>query len=827
MKWFIPAFFDVILLTLLVILGKFDTSIISKYFSKKAFFQSYLFPLSFSLLFIWRTFLRYKTFGKEKIPISYFIISFLPAINILLVVLVGSEHKWVLQRFQSDYQTIFFYISQFLGFVEIVSLLHHQWLFKNGRKEIRRPMPTNIYLKFFVSLLLFYISYSYLAKIVYRTTGDEPHYLLMVESLLNDGDLNLLNNYHRRDYSNFYFGTLTPQPADLVNNTSIYSYHSPFLPMLLVPGYRFACRLGAIWTMNFFTSLLFTLLLFLANQWFDNTKNLLVIAFLAITYPFNIYSFEIFPEIPGALFTIIVFILILYLQKSNSFKKRILLSILSTIMLILLSLLKVGYVPISFALLLYVLFVFIRNKRIETFIYISAGVLLFLLGTMFLFSEDFLSLSFLHRYVHLFKDYFKILTRWDLTSFSALFGILFDQEYGLLFYAPIYFFAFILAISTDFLKNSKMTKLDRFFIYIVPAIYYFAIVKHKSFTWHGGWAPPLRFIIVILPLIGLFSISIYYTKNLWIKGFVLFSIFFGIIVSDILFIFPDIAYNNLDGTSQFLNFIGKFFKINLASYFPSFVRPNTPVLFLFIFIFIIIAISARNRQIIDLEKNNEYVPLVKEFFNGQVLANLTIILLCIAIVLSAIPFYPTFHLEAEDRLDLKYINGYFYPMKKWAEHQRTPLFRCGRILNQNASIGFRIFTITQKNLVRVWAKSSKAANQWSMMSVLIDGNVIGRTFVISDQRKPFPHAYKKIAKKLEKEKSESSIYWMPFDFPFSLPSGQHTIEISFINDFYDIQTKEDRNLIIDSIQIMPCFLSYKSKNKYLNLFPSFLYGNEW
>ena len=44
-------------------------------------------------------------------------------------------------------------------------------------------------------------------------TGDEPHYLVMAQSLLLDHDLKVANNYERGDYSAYYGGPLGPQPA--------------------------------------------------------------------------------------------------------------------------------------------------------------------------------------------------------------------------------------------------------------------------------------------------------------------------------------------------------------------------------------------------------------------------------------------------------------------------------------------------------------------------------------------------------------------------------------------------------------------------------------
>ena len=40
--------------------------------------------------------------------------------------------------------------------------------------------------------------------------GDEPHYLLVAQSLLKDGDLKIANNYERQDYLEYWRGILHP-----------------------------------------------------------------------------------------------------------------------------------------------------------------------------------------------------------------------------------------------------------------------------------------------------------------------------------------------------------------------------------------------------------------------------------------------------------------------------------------------------------------------------------------------------------------------------------------------------------------------------------------
>ena len=38
----------------------------------------------------------------------------------------------------------------------------------------------------------------------HRFAGDEPHYLLMAQSIASDGDIDLRNQYAKREYRGFY-----------------------------------------------------------------------------------------------------------------------------------------------------------------------------------------------------------------------------------------------------------------------------------------------------------------------------------------------------------------------------------------------------------------------------------------------------------------------------------------------------------------------------------------------------------------------------------------------------------------------------------------------
>jgi hypothetical protein len=67
-------------------------------------------------------------------------------------------------------------------------------------------------------------------------TGDEPHYLLLAQSIAADRDLDVENNYTRRDYAPYYPGDLEPHWYVRGLGGKGILYHLPGLPALVAPA---------------------------------------------------------------------------------------------------------------------------------------------------------------------------------------------------------------------------------------------------------------------------------------------------------------------------------------------------------------------------------------------------------------------------------------------------------------------------------------------------------------------------------------------------------------------------------------------------------------
>lgn len=67
--------------------------------------------------------------------------------------------------------------------------------------------------------------------------GDEPHYLVITQSLLYDRDLAIENNHRRGDYHAYFAGELLPDAIKRGRDGQIYSIHAPGVPALVAPAF--------------------------------------------------------------------------------------------------------------------------------------------------------------------------------------------------------------------------------------------------------------------------------------------------------------------------------------------------------------------------------------------------------------------------------------------------------------------------------------------------------------------------------------------------------------------------------------------------------------
>jgi hypothetical protein len=149
--------------------------------------------------------------------------------------------------------------------------------------------------------------------------GDEPHYLIIAQSLWRDGDLRIEDNHQRGDYLEYFGGELRPDYLKRGNDGQIYSIHLPGVPAIIAPllalgGYGLvkaslagltAAATAVAWRAAY------RLTGQAAAAWFGW-------AGVALAAPVVLLSFTVYPDGPGAVVVMIAFALVVALQNRPS-----------------------------------------------------------------------------------------------------------------------------------------------------------------------------------------------------------------------------------------------------------------------------------------------------------------------------------------------------------------------------------------------------------------------------------------------------------------------------------------------------------------------------
>jgi hypothetical protein len=173
----------------------------------------------------------------------------------------------------------------------------------------------------FVLCTVVYGSWAVYVSQMTMVHGDEAHYLLVTQSLLRDGDIDLQNNGTREDIAEFRMLPFELHRAPSSPAGTTYSVHPPGLSALLLPAYaagvtlwhnpRLSCYLFMAVVSAAVLSLLY---LWLTRLGFGRWQPLVPIAIIGTVAPTAFFSVQLYPDFPAILVAVVVLLLLPHWQ---------------------------------------------------------------------------------------------------------------------------------------------------------------------------------------------------------------------------------------------------------------------------------------------------------------------------------------------------------------------------------------------------------------------------------------------------------------------------------------------------------------------------------
>ncbi len=315
------------------------------------------------------------------------------------------------------------------------------------------------------------IGYALMIPLQLRTPidGDEPYYLLMTESLVRDHDLDLTNQYRDLGHSDVGRPDLLPQPGDPRGpHGEQYSRHEPFLPILMMPGYAAGGLPGALAVIALFGALLArSTIRFLEDEGISDATTRMLFPLIAFGPPIVFYATRVWPEVPAAF---------CFLEAVRGIRQRRAPRWIAAIFALVL--LKIRFGLLAIVLLIRVL----RTKRQLA---IAAAVIAIPLGIAWLISGNAMN-------THSIRE---LLPSGPIFYWLGLFGLILDGAAGIVFQAPLYALAILALPRWRSMPHGFRLGMSASLIYIIYLI--------PRSEWHGGWSPPLRYIVVLMPILAL------------------------------------------------------------------------------------------------------------------------------------------------------------------------------------------------------------------------------------------------------------------------------------------------------------------------------------
>ncbi|MBS1817819.1 MAG: hypothetical protein JSU08_07815 [Acidobacteria bacterium] len=383
----------------------------------------------------------------------------------LLLVLAG-ELRWV--------------IAAAVGARTLVAVTGAGWIVDLAGRIGRRTV--------FAASLVVYLAIGLWSVSTNGLGGDEPHYLVITESLLKDRDLDIENNHQRGDYRSFFRGDLRPDYMQRGVNGVLYSIHAPGLPAVLLPAYTAGGHLGAVAFIALLAACAAVAVFEVAALVAGQREAVLTWLAVCLTVPWVPHAWAIFPEMPGAL--LVAWAVLWLVQPFDAagptrwFVRGLALAVLPWLHTKFIVLLAIFSVGLGLRLL----------RALPRLLALAAPI-----GTscaLWLYS-----FYVMYGRVDPEAPYGAYSRAYVLNSniVHGLLGLFFDQKFGLLVYAPVY----LLALWGGWV-GLRTARLRYAALVLLAAAGAFIVSTARLYMFWGGSSAPARFFVPVLPCLAPF-----------------------------------------------------------------------------------------------------------------------------------------------------------------------------------------------------------------------------------------------------------------------------------------------------------------------------------
>ena len=322
-----------------------------------------------------------------------------------------------------------------------------------------------------------------------RVSGDEPHYLLMAQSLWREGDLDLRDNLERGDFREYTPGPVVPHFAAPRRDGRPFPAHSAGLPALLAPLYAVGGRPAVVVGLALVGAGVTVLVHGQARRIVPGTGAATAAWAAAAGPPLLFYAFHVYTEVPSAAALAGALLLVERARFPASPDRGMARGAAwpaagAGLLAGALPWLHLKMAPACLVLAL-VAGVRLRGAPLLTF---AAAGLIPLAGLAVFQHSVFGSASPLSAYGGFPRD-----ASGDPLRAGA--GLLLDRSFGLLPHAPVFLLA---APGALYLARRRLTA-------ALPAMAVGAAVLAPVLVWRmwwGGQCPPGRFLVPLVPLLG-------------------------------------------------------------------------------------------------------------------------------------------------------------------------------------------------------------------------------------------------------------------------------------------------------------------------------------